>query len=132
MEFSKFSQNLADEISADFTEYDANHSVLVVPLKDGRYQTVVIKLMEHPKFKKEVVRITSKVCYTSEDINYKELLTASDGYVHTNFTIEDDVLKVEASLFYESIDGEILREIVKEVASIADDWEFKITGVDTF
>ena len=132
MEFSKFSQNLAQDIGADFTEYDANHSVLVVPLNDGRFQTIVVKLMEHPKFKKEVVRITSKVCYTSEDINYKELLTASDGYVHTNFTIEDEVLKVEASFFYESMDDEIMKEIVKEVASIADDWEFKITGVDTF
>lgn len=132
MEFSKFSQNLAAEIGADYTEYDASHSVLVVPLADGRFQTVVARLMEHPRFKKEVVRITSKVCYTSEDIDYKELLTASDNYVHTNFTIEDDILKVEASLFYESINKEIMKEIVSEVASIADDWEFKITGVDTF
>ncbi len=132
MEFSRFSQKLASEIRADYTEYDANHSVLVVPLPDGRYQTVVARLMEHPKFKKEVVRVTSKVCYTSEDINYRELLTASDNYVHTNFTIEDDILKVEASLFYESVDDHIMKEIVKEVASIADDWEFKITGIDTF
>jgi hypothetical protein len=132
MEFSKFSQTVAKEIDAQFTEYDASHSVFVVPLADGRYQTVIAKLMDHPKFNKQVVRVTSKVCYTSEEIDYVAVLSSSEEYVNTHFIVEDDVLKVEASFFYDLVNTSSMRDVIKEVASIADDWELKITGVDTF
>lgn len=132
MDFSQFSQNLAKEISAQYTEYDANHSVFIVPLHDDRFQTVIARVMDHPKFNKEVVKITSRICYTSEKIDYVAVLSASAEFVHTRFIIEDDILKAEASFFYDNVSETIMKDMILEVANVSDDWEFKITGTDTF
>lgn len=132
MDFSKFSEKLALEINAQHTEYDANHSVFIVPLKDDRFQTVIAKVIEHPKFNKKVVNITSKIAYITEQIDFVSLLSASAEFVHTKFMIEDEIVKTEASLFLESVNETIVKEMILEVANTADEWEFKITGKDNF
>lgn len=132
MNFSQFSQKLAQDLGAQHTEYDSNHSVFIVPLKDERFQTVIARIIDHPKFNKQVVKISSKIAYTSESIDYPSVLSASTEFVHTRFIIEDDILKAEASFFFESADESIMKEMVLEVASVSDDWEFKITGRDNF
>jgi hypothetical protein len=42
----------------------------------------------------------------------------------------DDFIKVEGSTFLENVKEEGLKEIVKEVAQLADEWELKLTGLD--
>ncbi|MFY0601844.1 MAG: hypothetical protein JXR03_19370 [Cyclobacteriaceae bacterium] len=123
---------MAQEINAQHTEYDANHSVFTVPLSDDRFQTVIARIMDHPKFNKKVVKIASKISYITENIDYVAVLSASSEFVHTRFIIEDDILKAEASFFYDSANDSIMKEMILEVANTADDWEFKITGKDSF
>ncbi|MFT6866123.1 MAG: hypothetical protein ACJA08_000950, partial [Cyclobacteriaceae bacterium] len=65
MDFSQLSQKLAKEINAQHTEYDSKYSVFIVPLKDERFQTVIARVIDHPKFNKEVVKITSKICFVT-------------------------------------------------------------------
>ncbi len=132
MDFSQLSQKLANEINAQFTEYDPKHSVFIVPLKDDRFQTVIARIIDHPKFNKEVVKITSKICYVTETIDYQSVLEGSAEFVHTRFIVDDDLLKAEASFFYDSVSEAIMKEMILEVANTSDDWEFKITGKDNF
>lgn len=132
MDFSKFSQKLATEINAQHTEYDANHSVFVVPLNEDRFQTVIARIIDHPKFNKQVVKITSKIAFITEEIDYVTVLSASAEFVHTRFIIEEETVKAEASFFLDSASDSIMKEMILEVANTADEWEFKITGKDNF
>ncbi|WP_258103363.1 hypothetical protein [Marinoscillum sp. MHG1-6] len=132
MDFSLFNKKLAKDIKAEHTEYDANHSVFIVPLKGARFQTVIAQLLDHPKFNKKVVKVSTKICYTSEDIDYPSVLAGSADFVHTRFIVEDDLLKAEASFFFEAANEKIMKEMILEVANTADEWEFKITGKDVF
>jgi hypothetical protein len=43
---------------------------------------------------------------------------------------EDDFLKVASSTFLDVSTPELLKEIIIEVAYVADDWELIITGAD--
>lgn len=45
MNYRKFSQNYAKEIGGEFREYDDKQSVIIVPLKRGRFQTVLATLL---------------------------------------------------------------------------------------
>ncbi|MFT6867410.1 MAG: hypothetical protein ACJA08_002252, partial [Cyclobacteriaceae bacterium] len=110
----------------------SKYSVFIVPLKDERFQTVIARVIDHPKFNKEVVKITSKICFVTEAINYQLVLEGSAEFVHTRFIVEEELLKAEASFFYDSASESIMKEMILEVANISDDWEFKITGKDNF
>lgn len=132
MDFSAFNKKVAQDLKADHTEYDSHHSVFIVPLEDDRFQTVIAELLDHPKFNKQVVKISSKICYTKEAIDYPAVLAASTEFVHTKFIVEDDLLKAEASFFFQAASEGIMKEMILEVALTADDWEFKITGKDNF
>lgn len=130
MDFRAFSQKLADKIGGDYQEYDANHSIFIVPLDDDRFQTVIAQIIDHQKYNRKAVQVSSKVCSIDQKIDYPAILEASKDFVHTNFIVEDGFLKVETSIFLDYSDEKIIEEMVKEVAFTADEWENKITGED--
>ncbi|REE05711.1 type III secretion system chaperone family protein [Marinoscillum furvescens] len=132
MNLKEFSEKFANKIGGDYNEYDDNHSIFIVPLPDERFQTVIAKLVNHEKYNRKAVQVTSKVCRVTENIDYATLLEASKDFVHTNFIVEDDFLKVDTSIFLEHTDDKLIEEAIKEVAYTADEWEFKITGQDNF
>ena len=115
-----------------YNEYDDNHSIFIIPLPDERFQTVIAKIINHEKYNRKAVQVTSKVCKTDENINYEEILEASKDFVHTNFIVEDGFVKVDTSIFLDFADEPLIEEMIKEVAYTADEWEFKITGKDIF
>ena len=41
MDFVAFFRDFAQEIGGQFSEYDKDKSILVVPLEQGRFQTVI-------------------------------------------------------------------------------------------
>jgi len=131
MNYRKFSQNYAKEIGGEFREYDENQSVIIVPLKSGRFQTVTGHVTEHPEYKREVVHLRSKVCeLDSYNIPFDDLLSASKDYPYTKFITEDGFLKVEAINFLVNLKDQMVKEMIQEIAQHADDWELKITGKD--
>ncbi|MEQ6169030.1 MULTISPECIES: hypothetical protein [unclassified Ekhidna] len=130
MNYRKFSQSYAKEIGGEFREYDENQSVIIVPLKSGRFQTVTGHITEHPGYNREVVHLKSKVCELSYDIPFDECLEASKDYPYTKFIIEDGFLKVEAINFLVNLKDQMVKEMIQEIAQHADDWELKITGKD--
>jgi hypothetical protein len=131
MDFKKFLEDFATAINGQYSEYDDSKSVIVVPLKDERYQAVVATKFINEKYHKEVVEFTSKVCSINEKINYVQLLKETESFIHAKLIIgEDDFLKVASSTFLDVSTPELLKEIIIEVAYVADDWELIITGAD--
>jgi len=133
MDFTAFSQKLANDSNGEYTEYDSRHSVFIVPLKDDRFQTVIARIVDNEKHKTEVVKVTSKVCEIDKNsIDFVKALEASTELVYTRFIVEDGFLKTEASFFLENLSDSLIKEMILEVTYTADEWEFIITGKDNF
>ena len=128
--FSHFMEQYADEIGGQFSEYDQSKSVIIVPLEENRFQAVLGVIKYNDKFNKMGIEFSSKVCPFSEDIDCKQLVMENAKTCYAKFVIVDDFIKVEGSTFLETIKEEGLKEIIKEVAQLADEWELKLTGLD--
>ena len=128
--FNDFMERFADEIGGQFSEYDKTKSVIIVPLEDNRFQAVLGVVKYNEKFQKTGVEFSSKVCPFSDDVDCKQLLIENSKTCYSKFVITDDFIKVEGSTFLETIREEGLKEIIKEVAQLADEWELKLTGLD--
>ena len=132
MDFKAFSKKYSDRTGGEYHEYDDNHSIFIVPLKDERFQTVIARVVDHSKYGRKAIQVTSKVCPIEQPIDYPMILEASKDFAHTNFIVEDGFLKVDTSIFLEHSDERLIEEMITEVAETADEWEFKITGKDVF
>lgn len=128
--FNEFMERFAEEIGGQFSEYDQSKSVIIVPLDENRFQAVLGVTKFNEKFKKMGVEFSSKVCPFSDDIDCKQLVLENAKTCYAKFVIVDDFVKVEGSTFLETIREEGLKEIIKEVAQLADEWELKLTGLD--
>jgi hypothetical protein len=129
-DFNKFMEDLADQMGGQFSEYDKSKSVIIVPLDDNRFQAVLGVMKFNEKFSKMGVEFSSKVCPYTDDIDCKQLVMENAKSCYAKFVIVDDFVKVEGSAFLDNIRPEGLREIIKEVAQVADEWEYKLTGLD--
>jgi hypothetical protein len=128
--FNEFMEKFADEIGGQFSEYDQSKSVIIVPLEENRFQAVLGVMKYNDKFKKLGVEFSSKVCPFSDDIDCKQLVLENAKTCYAKFVIVDDFVKVEGSTFVENVKEEGLKEIIREVAQLADEWELKLTGLD--
>lgn len=130
MDFRKFCQKYAQEINGQYRDYDETRSVIVVPIADGRFQAITGHIVLNEEYQREVVQLKTKVCELDEMIPYEDLLEASIDFPYTKFIVEDKFLKVEATNFLVNLTDSMIKEMITEVAGIADDWEFRITGKD--
>jgi len=124
MSFSSTMKSLAEAVEGSFSEYDQNTAVLIVPIDDHRFQTVYC-YDEGDKG----IRFISKVCEVDENTPDRQLLTETSDLVFTGFYIENNFLYTKAMTF--ECASEIgLKEMLNEVAKVADKWEHKLTGAD--
>jgi hypothetical protein len=128
--FNEFMENFADEIGGQFSEYDQSKSVIIVPLDENRFQAVLGVMKFNEKFNKMGIEFSSKVCPFSDDVDCKQLVIENAKTCYAKFVIVDDFIKVEGSTFLENVKEDGLKEIIKEVAQLADEWELKLTGLD--
>lgn len=128
MKLNKFMQSYADEIKGNFSEYDDQRSVIVVPLTMERLQAVVGEENTDDK----QINISSKVCMADNKIDYKKLLEENNSTKYGKFCIANDFLKVSASIGVDHANEHMVKEMIQEVAQLADKWEFNITGKDIF
>lgn len=129
MNLPEFSTRFAEEVNAKYTEYDDKTSVFVIRLRDSRFQNVLTRIIDLDD-NKTIVQVTSKVCSLDTPINYEEVLSSINELIHTRFIIEDGFLKTEGAFFLNSLDEELIKEMILEVGETADKWEFKLTGKD--
>lgn len=130
MDLNAFMRSYADEIDGNYSEYDDRTSIIIVPLPDERFQTVLGTLKHSERYDRLGIEFTSKVCKYYSSLDCKKLLEENGKLNHAKFVVTEDFVHVEASAFVETATEEILKEIIQEVANIADEFEFKLTGED--
>lgn len=128
MELNNFMKSYAEEIKGNFSEYDDQRSVIVVPLEMDRQQAVVGEI----DIENNLISISSKVCVAEGNLRFKELLEENHKSTFGKFTIVNDFLKVESRSPADIVSDEILKRAIQEVAQLADKWEMNITGRDIF
>ncbi len=130
MDIFKFAKQYADQIGGQFTDYDHTKAIMVVPLTEGRFQTVLLLLEKGKTSGKLRARLTSKICEFSSSINFQELLEHTARFDYSKFILDEGHLKVEASCLAETASEDEIKYMVQEVANLADTYEKKITGKD--
>lgn len=130
MKFNEFMENFAQEIGGQFSEYDKTKSVIIVPLDGNRFQTVLGVIRFNERYNREGIEFSSKVCDFTPDVDLEELLRQNTEFTHAKFALFDSSLKVEASAYLDNATESLLKEIILEVATAADEWEYKLTGMD--
>ena len=120
----------ADQIGGQFTDYDHSKSVIVVPLDASRFQTVLAIMQKSPVSGKDQAIFTSKVCQYNTNIDLKMLLEQNGSFDYSKFVLEDGYVKVEASCLSSSTSEAQVKEMIQEVAQLADHYEYRLTGQD--
>lgn len=130
MKFNEFMENFARDINGQFSEYDKTKSVIIVPLEGNRFQTVLGVIRYNERYDREAVEFSSKICDFTPEVDLEELLRKNTEFTHAKFALFDTSLKVEASAFLDNATESLLKEIILEVANAADEWEYRLTGMD--
>jgi hypothetical protein len=104
--------------------------VIVVPLNSSRFQTVLAMKQKSPVSGRDQAIFTSKVCEFSPSIDLKMLMEQNANFDYSKFVVEDGYLKVEASCLESSTSEAQVKEMIQEVAQLADHYEYKLTGQD--
>jgi hypothetical protein len=120
----------ADQIGGQFTDYDHTKSVIVVPLDASRFQTVLALTQKSPVSGRDQAIFTSKVCEFNTSLDLKMLMEQNASFDYSKFVVEDGYLKVEASCLQSSASETQVKEMIQEVAQLADHYEYKLTGQD--
>ena len=130
MNFFSFVKQYADQIGGQFTSYDSSSSIVVVPVADGRFQTILLSISQSRGSGKERGLISSKVCEFSSGIKLKELMENHAQFDYSRFIIDGGTLKIETTFPIEGASEDDVKGMIQEVANLADRYEMKLTGKD--
>ncbi len=125
-------EQYAEQIGGTFTDYDHEKAIIIVPLTDNRFQTVLAVVGISKVSGKKRVFFTSKVCESSDQLNFKDLLVKNGNFDYSKFILDDGLLKVEASYLLDSATEDEIKFMIQEVAQLADQYELRLTGRDVF
>jgi hypothetical protein len=130
MNIMKYVEQYAEQIGGQFTDYDHTKSVVVVPINGNRFQTVLAFQQQSAVSRRERAVFTSKVCPYSSTLELRLLLEQNASFDYSKFVLHDGYLKIEASCLVEHVTETQVKEMIQEVAQLADHFELKLTGKD--
>ena len=130
MNLSNFMKKYAEEIRGQYIEYTNSLSVIIIPVSGNRFQTVMGTIKQSSLYNRQVIIFTSKVCPMNNTIDFKMLLEQTAFFNYCRFMIADNYLQVEAVSSLAGVDEGGIKEMLQEVANIADQYEMKIAGSD--
>lgn len=130
MDLTAFMKKYADQISGQYTEYDGNLSIIVVPVAGGRFQTVMGNIKKNDLYNRKLITFISKVCLVIPGIDFQMLLEQTAFFNYCRFVLAEGYIQVEAVASLENISEETIKEMIQEVANLADQYELKLTGAD--
>ena len=130
MDLIQFMRNYAQEVGGQFSEYDKEKSIIVVPLPQGRFQTIIGLQKGNQVSNRSIIEVSSKICQFKETLDLVGLLRENSQLHYSRFSMVEDYLKLEACIYLDQVTEEILTEMIMEVAENADNWEQRLTGVD--
>jgi len=132
MDLNNFMESYAHEIGGQYSEYNNTVSIVIFPLPDERFQTVYGEKKHLDKYGRELIEFSSKVCEFDEGLDLKSLLAENTNFCYAKFSIVKGFIQVEASLFIDSATEDTVKEALSEVANLADEYEYKLTGADVY
>jgi len=132
MDLISFMKKYSDEIGGQFSTYDNTHSIIVVPLAGGRFQSVIGTIKENKLYSRNLVTFTSKIAAYNPTLPLKDFLVQSSLFNYARFIISDDYLQMEAVASLEGTSESSIKEMIQEVANLADQYELKLTGADVY
>jgi len=130
MNIMNYVQQYAEQIGGQYTDYDHTKSVVVVPITSSRFQTVLAITQTSAVSGRNQALFTSKVCEYTNGLDLKNLLEQNANFDYSKFVLDEGFLKVEASCLASSVSQEQIKEMIQEVAQLADHYELKLTGKD--
>ena len=130
MNIMNYVQQYAEKIGGEFTDYDHTKSIVVVPIGSHRYQTVLVVTQSSPVSGRDQAIFASKVCEDTGDLDLRLLLEQNANFDYSKFVLEEGFLKIEASCLASSASEDQVREMIQEVAQLADHYELRFTGQD--
>jgi hypothetical protein len=130
MDLTSFLKKYADQIGGQYTEYNEEQSIIIVPVAGNRYQTVIGTIKKNDLYNRKLVTISSKVCDVNPSIDFRLLLEQAAFFNYCRFAIHENHIVIEAVTAHDGIDEKSVSEMVQEVANLADQYELKLTGSD--
>lgn len=129
MDLFDFLKFYCDELGGQFTLYDGARGFAVVPLHEGRFQTVVVTIRKGPRSGLDHAIFSSKIAELPAGFDAHELLRNCAEFEHARFVLQEQYLSLEASCLPSAPETEV-KSILQEIAQLADLYELKITGKD--
>lgn len=130
MDLRAFMTRFAQEIGGEYNEYAPEFIIIVVPVSGGRAQTVTSEVRHNDLYNRKLITVTSKVCPAQNEMDCRSLLAQTNFLNYSRFVISENYLQVQAVAAFESINDATLKEMIQEVANVADQFELKLTGAD--
>jgi hypothetical protein len=130
MDLRSFMRRYADEIGGEYNEYAPEFIIIIVPVSGGRAQTVVSEVRNNDLYNRKLITISSKVCPAQNDMDYRSLLSQTSFLNYSRFVIIENYLQVQAVGAFDGIADVTVKEMIQEVANVADQFELRITGAD--
>ena len=130
MNLTAFMKKYSDEIGGQYTEYNESLSVVIMPLSGSRFQTVIGTIKENELYNRKLITFSSKVCAYQPNLDVKMLLEQTAYFNYCRFVIKDSYVQVEAVSPLEAVSEGSVKEMLQEVANLADQYEMRLTGVD--
>ena len=130
MTIMNYVQQYAEQIGGQYTDYDHSKSVVVIPITGSRFQTVLAITQTSAVSGRNQALFSSKVCEYTNSLDLKNLLEQNANFDYSKFVLEEGFLKVEASCLANSASQDQIKEMIQEVAQLADHYELKLTGKD--
>lgn len=130
MDIISFLKKYADQIGGQYTAYNADQSIIIIPVSGNRFQTVIGTTKTNELYNRKIVTLSSKVCDVNTGLDYKMLLEQSAYFNYCRFIISENHLQIEAVASEDGVTETNLKEMVQEVANLADQYELKLTGSD--
>jgi hypothetical protein len=130
MDINSFLKNYADQIGGQYTAYNKDQSIIIVPVSGNRFQTVIGTIKKNDLYNRSIVTLNSKVCDIHSALDYKMLLEQASYFNYCRFIISGNHLQIEAVGAVDGITETDVKEMIQEVANLADQYEMKLTGSD--
>jgi len=132
MDLNAIMKKFAEDSGGQYTQYDQSQSIIILPVSGGRFQTITGVITENELYKRKQISLSSKISAIKPDINYKSLLEQTAFFSYSRFSVKENYLQVEAVAPLGHVSEETLREMIQEVANLADQYELKLTGWDIY
>ena len=81
-------------------------------------------------YSRNLVTFTSKIAAYNPGLPLKDLLVQSSLFNYARFIISDDYLQMESVASLDGTSESSVKEMIQEVANLADQYELKLTGAD--